>query len=183
MSSLSSFSPHGSRLTPSNEPMTCGHRGAIRAKGTTSVREIAAELTAQAIPAPRGETRHPTAVAACWCEPDTAPASRRASESALVLPEPLEPIRRQRRVAHCRGNRTVAEVVLDRPRVLAVVGQLIPARVAQHVAVNEEREAGSLTSTSDHALIPGHRERRQALGNEDVLTLLIRALFGDATAF
>ena len=62
----------------------------------------------------------------------------------------------------------MAEVVLDRPRVLAVVGQLIPARVAQHVAVNAEPEAGSLTSTSDHALIPGHRERRQALGNEDV---------------
>ena len=61
----------------------------------------------------------------------------------------------------------MAEVVLDRPRVLAVVGQLIPARVAQHVAVNEEREAGSLTSTSDHALIPSHRERGQALGNEE----------------
>ena len=36
------------------------------------------------------------------------------------------------------------------------------------MAVNAEREAGSLTSTSDHALIPGQRERGQALGNEDV---------------
>ena len=36
---------------------------AIRAKGTTSVRALAAELTAQAIPAPRGDTWHPTAAA------------------------------------------------------------------------------------------------------------------------
>jgi hypothetical protein len=62
--------------------------------------------------------------------PTPPPASRRACGSPLVLPEPLEPIRRQRRVAHCRGNRAVAEVVLDRPRVLAIVGQLITARMA-----------------------------------------------------
>jgi DNA invertase Pin-like site-specific DNA recombinase len=36
---------------------------ALRAKGTTSVRALAAELTAQGIPAPRGDTWHATAVA------------------------------------------------------------------------------------------------------------------------
>ena len=64
----------------------------------------------------------------------------------------------------------MAEIVLDRPRVLAVVGQLVAAGVPQHVAVNEEGKARSLTSTSDHALIPGHAERRLALGHEDVDT-------------
>ena len=33
------------------------------------------------------------------------------------------------------------EVVLDRPRILAVVGQLVPAAVAQHVAGDEIRSA------------------------------------------
>lgn len=36
---------------------------AIRARGITSVRALANELTSQGIPAPRGETWHPTAVA------------------------------------------------------------------------------------------------------------------------
>lgn len=36
---------------------------AMRAKGVTSVRALASELTVQGIPAPRGDTWHPTAVA------------------------------------------------------------------------------------------------------------------------
>ena len=39
----------------------------------------------------------------------------------LVLPESFEAIGRQRCVANGRVNRLVAQVVLDRPRVLAVV--------------------------------------------------------------
>jgi len=42
----------------------------------------------------------------------------------LILPEMFEPVGRQRRIAHRRGNAAVAKVVLDSPRVLAVVGQL-----------------------------------------------------------
>jgi hypothetical protein len=34
----------------------------------------------------------------------------------------------------------VAQVVLDRPCILAVVRQLVPAAMPQHVAGNEERE-------------------------------------------
>jgi hypothetical protein len=34
----------------------------------------------------------------------------------------------------------VAEIVLDRPRVLAVVGKLVTAAMPKHVAVDEERE-------------------------------------------
>ena len=34
-------------------------------------------------------------------------------------------------IAHRRGDRAVAEVMLDRPRVLPVVGQLVPASAAE----------------------------------------------------
>jgi hypothetical protein len=38
----------------------------------------------------------------------------------------------------------VAEIVLDGSGVLAVIGQLVAAAMSQHVAVDEERETGSL---------------------------------------
>ena len=62
----------------------------------------------------------------------------------------------------------MAKVVLDCPGVLAVVGELVAAGMPQHVAVDEEREAGSLTSPCDHALIASHAQRRQAFGDERV---------------
>ena len=34
----------------------------------------------------------------------------------------------------------MAQVVLDRPRILAIVGELVPAAMPQHVAGNQERE-------------------------------------------
>src|SRR4030081_1681178 len=86
----------------------------------------------------------------------------------LILPETLEAIRRQSGVAHRRGNRPVTEIMLDRASVLPVVGQLVPAAVAQHVAVNEKAELGGFTGTGDHPLIAGHAQRRQALRHEDM---------------
>ena len=62
----------------------------------------------------------------------------------------------------------MTQVVLDRARVLAVIGELVATGMPQHVAVHEEREAGRLSCPCDHALIAGHAERRQALGNEHV---------------
>jgi hypothetical protein len=44
---------------------------------------------------------------------------------ASILPESLEPIRSESRVAYGRGNRPVAKVVLDRPGILPVIGQLV----------------------------------------------------------
>ena len=44
-----------------------------------------------------------------------------------VFPEALESIGRQRGVSHCRSDRAVAEVVLDCPCVLAVIGELVAA--------------------------------------------------------
>jgi hypothetical protein len=62
----------------------------------------------------------------------------------------------------------VPEVVLDGSGIVAVVGQLVAGGMPQHVAVDKEREAGGLASSSYHALIPGNAQGRQALGYEDI---------------
>jgi hypothetical protein len=51
----------------------------------------------------------------------------------LIAPEILEPICRQFGVAGGMLNVAVPQIMLDRPRVLPVVGQLVAGGVAQHV--------------------------------------------------
>jgi hypothetical protein len=60
------------------------------------------------------------------------------------------------------------EICLYRPRVLAVVGELVAGAMAQHVAMDKERKLGRLPGPRDHALIAGHTERGAALGDEYV---------------
>src|SRR5262249_55914670 len=85
-----------------------------------------------------------------------------------ISPEILEPIRRERRVANRRSNRLVAKIVLDRSRVPSIVGQLVAARVTQHMAADLEREARRLASARNHALVTCHAQGRHALGGEHV---------------
>ena len=56
--------------------------------------------------------------------------SRSASS---VPPEVLEAIWREGSVAHGRGNRPMPQVILDCARVVAIVGELEAAGMAQHV--------------------------------------------------
>src|SRR6266566_2298816 len=56
----------------------------------------------------------------------------------------------------------MAQVVLNRARVVAVVGQLVAGAVAKHVAVYQEPEACGLPCSRDHALIPGQGQRRHS---------------------
>mgnify|MGYP003382024122 CR=1 FL=1 len=53
----------------------------------------------------------------------------------LVPPEPLEPVRRKLRVPHRVVDVLVSKVMLQRPGVVAIVGQLEPAGVPEHVRV------------------------------------------------
>jgi hypothetical protein len=48
-------------------------------------------------------------------------------DGGLVLPEAFEPIRSKSCVSHGRDDRSVAEIVLNSPRVLAIIGQLVTA--------------------------------------------------------
>jgi len=59
----------------------------------------------------------------------------------------------------------VTEIVLDRPRVLPIIGELVAAGMSQHVAVDQERETRSLAGTGNHPLIARNAQWRIPLGN------------------
>jgi hypothetical protein len=86
----------------------------------------------------------------------------------LVPPELGEPIRCQRRVP-CRALQiAVAEVVRQRPCVVAIVGELVAGRVPQHVRVNLEREFRCSAGSLDHPQEPRWRDRRSGFRDEHV---------------
>ena len=62
----------------------------------------------------------------------------------------------------------MAKVVLDCPRILAVIGELVAAAMAQHVAVDQEPEPRSLARPRNHALIASYAQWRAALRHEDL---------------
>src|SRR5262249_23708278 len=85
-----------------------------------------------------------------------------------VVPETFEAIRRQLRIAHGAVDRPMAEIMLDRSRILTVIGQLETTAMPEHVRRNFERKAGGLADARDHPLIAMDRKRRLAVGREDV---------------
>ena len=61
-----------------------------------------------------------------------------ASLLSSIPPEILEPIWRKLCVAHGVLDVLVAEVMLNGPRVVSVVGEFVAACVAEHLGVNGE---------------------------------------------
>src|SRR4029450_6852127 len=51
--------------------------------------------------------------------------------------------------------------MLNRPGVLAVIGKLVTAGMAEHVAVNEKWESRSLARPRNHSLIGSNAQRRR----------------------
>ena len=62
----------------------------------------------------------------------------------------------------------MAQVMLDSSGILAVIGQLVAAAMAQHMAVDEEPEPRCFTGTRNHALIASNAQRRATLADEHV---------------
>ena len=62
----------------------------------------------------------------------------------------------------------MAEIGLDSASVVAVVDELEPAGVPQHVRMHEEGEFRSHARPSNHSLITGYGQRRVTLRDEDV---------------
>ena len=61
-----------------------------------------------------------------------------------VRPKPLESLGAEFRIAHGMRDVPVPEILLDGARVVTVVGELEPGRMAQHVRMNWERQLRSL---------------------------------------
>src|SRR5262249_61207915 len=73
----------------------------------------------------------------------------------------------------------VPEVMLQRPRVVAIVGELEPTSMAQHVRVDWEWHLGGLADALDEPVEANRTDWPAALGNEDVS--LFRALAAQLT--
>ena len=86
----------------------------------------------------------------------------------LILPEVSEAGWRKLGVAHRVLDILVPEVVLQGPRVVAIIGELKTTGMAQHVWVDWERHLGSLADALDEAVETYGAHWPPALGNEDV---------------
>src|SRR5450759_1829865 len=84
--------------------------------------------------------------------------SRRNYADASILPKPFEPLGTQFRIAHGVCDVAMAEVLLDRARIVTVIGEFVARRVPQHVRVDREGEFRALAGASEQL---SHRRRRQ----------------------
>jgi hypothetical protein len=93
----------------------------------------------------------------------------------LVVPQPLEPIRRKLGIAHRVVDIFVSEVMLDRPSVVTVVRELVSARMAKHVWVRWEGESGQPAGTGHYVVDVGRRHRPGSLSHENTRRLAVVA--------
>ena len=85
-----------------------------------------------------------------------------------VPPKLFEAVGRQFSVPDRVLNVLVPEVMLQGPRVVAVVGQLEAAGMAKHVWMDREWHLGGLPDTLDEAMEADGADRPTAFGNEHV---------------
>src|SRR5262249_42357679 len=83
-------------------------------------------------------------------------------------PKVLEPVGRHFGVSDRVLDVLVPEVVLQSPRVVAIIGELEPTGMAKHVWVDREWHLGSLADALDEAVEADGADWPAALGNEDV---------------
>src|SRR5215467_11035363 len=104
--------------------------------------------------------------------PELAGARKRRHQDAQGLrsasPKVLEPVRRHFGVSDGVLNVLVPEVMLQCARVVAIVGELKTAGMAQHVWVDREWHVGSLADALDEPVEPDRAHWPAALGNEYV---------------
>src|SRR5215468_9138340 len=85
-----------------------------------------------------------------------------------VSPKVFEPVGRHFGVPDCVLNVLVAEVMLQGPRVVAIVGELEPTGMAKHVRVDREWHLGGLPEALDKPVETNGTDWPAALGNEYV---------------
>src|SRR5262245_37543445 len=85
-----------------------------------------------------------------------------------LAPKILEPVGRHFGVAHRVLDVLVPDVMLQGPRVMAIVSELEPTGMAKHVWMDREWHLGSLAHALDEAVEANRANWSAALGNEDV---------------
>src|SRR5262245_66350954 len=90
------------------------------------------------------------------------------ASTTLVPPKVLEPVGRHFGVSDRVLDVLVAEVVLQGPRVVTIIGQLEPARMAKHVRVDGEWQLGGLPEALDKPVETDGTGWHPALGKQYV---------------
>src|SRR6516164_2020158 len=85
-----------------------------------------------------------------------------------VPPKVFEPVGRHFGIPDRVLNVLVPKVVLQGPRVVAIIGQLEPAGMAEHVRVDRERHVSGFPEPLDEAMEADGADWPAALGNEYV---------------
>src|SRR5262245_59842349 len=90
-----------------------------------------------------------------------------------VLPEPIEAVGAQLGISHRVHDVAVAQEVLQRAGVDAVVGELEAAGMPEHVRMNREGQFGQFPSPANHFEEPGPSYRPTTFGVEDEAALQV----------
>src|SRR5262245_5353347 len=111
--------------------------------------------------------------------PELAGARKRRHQDAQGLrsasPKVLEPVGRHVSVPDGVLNVLVPEVVLQGARVVAIIGQLEPTRMAKHVWVDREWHLGGLPDALDEAVETDGTDWPAALGDKYIGVLRVLA--------
>ena len=89
-----------------------------------------------------------------------------AKQTSVASPKILESVGCHVGVPNGVLDVLVPEVVLEGPRVVAVIRELEPAGMAEHVRVDREWHLGGLPDTLDEAMEADGADRPTALRNE-----------------
>src|SRR5262245_39110012 len=84
-----------------------------------------------------------------------------------ILPEPIEAVRAKLGISDSVHDVAMAQEVLQRAGIDAVIGELVSTAMAQHVRMNREGKFGQFSGPADHFEEPGPRHRAAAFGVED----------------
>src|SRR5262249_25443514 len=94
--------------------------------------------------------------------------ARQAAAAALVLPKVAESFRGKFGISNRMLDVLVAEIVLQRPGVHALVGQLEPGCMSQHVRMDSERHLGGPPKPRHHPAKGYCRHRGSPLTYEEI---------------
>src|SRR5262252_3534088 len=94
----------------------------------------------------------------------------------LIPPKILKPLCRQLRVFHRMLDVAMSQEELDRPRILLVVGELIPTPMPELMRVYGESQRSALACLGKQLAHAGSGQRAFALGEKDVRGLARQAL-------
>jgi hypothetical protein len=86
----------------------------------------------------------------------------------LISPKILKPLRGQLGVLHRMLDVAMPQEELDRPRILLVVGKLIPTPMPELMRVYRESQLSALARLGKHLPHAGIGQRSFALGEKDV---------------